>query len=389
MRWDWLTAALERLDESQLRRQQHVCRPLPNGWCERDGRRLRDFACNDYLNLARNDRLRQAANSAMEEYGVGARASALICGRTPWHDRLEQRLAAFERQPAAIVFPTGMAANVGTIAALVSPEDVVFCDRFNHASLVDGCRLSGAKLRVYRHDALEKLASELDKASGAPRRWIVTDSVFSMDGDVAPLPELCDLAERYGAGLIVDEAHGTGVFGPTGRGVCELMHVEDRVAVRIGTLSKALGCLGGFVTGPQVLIDYLWNTARTQMFSTALPAAVCAAAVAAIDIVDEQPQRVTELQSRSDRFRQLLAANNIAVATSVCGPIIPIIIGDATRTMAIAEQLEERGFLVGAIRPPTVPQGTARLRVTITLAHDDAALTELATALAEAVGKQA
>lgn len=387
--WDWLEAALQRLDESQLRRRQHVCRPLPNGWCECDGHRLRDFASNDYLNLATNDRLRQAANSATEEYGVGARASVLICGRTPWHARLEQRIAAFEREPAAIVFPTGMAANVGTIAALVSPEDVVFCDRFNHASLVDGCRLSGAKLRVYRHDALEKLASELDKASGAPSRWIVTDSVFSMDGDVAPLPELCDLAERYGAELIVDEAHGTGVFGPTGRGVCELMHMEDRVAVRIGTLSKALGCLGGFVTGPQVLIDYLWNTARTQMFSTALPAAVCAAAVAAIDIVDEQPQRVTELQSRSDRFRQLLAANNITVATSVCGPIIPIIIGDATRTMAIAEHLEERGFLVGAIRPPTVPQGTARLRVTITLAHDDTSLTELATTLAQAIGVQA
>ncbi len=384
-RWDWLTAALQRLDESQLRRKQHASRPLPNGGCERDGRRLRDFANNDYLNLAGDERLRAAAESALKDNGVGARASALICGRTPWHECLEQRLAAFERQPAALLFPTGMAANVGTIAALVRAEDVVFCDRFNHASLVDGCRLSGARLRVYRHDALDKLEQELTKASDAPRRWIVTDSVFSMDGDLAPLPVLCDLAERYRAELIVDEAHGTGVFGPTGRGVCEMMHVEDRVAVRIGTLSKALGCLGGFVTGPQVLIDYLWNTARTQMFSTALPPAICAAAVAAIEIIDQQPQLMAELQSRVASFHEQLATHHLAVPTSARGPIVPILIGDAARTMNIAARLEERGFLVGAIRPPTVPQGTARLRVTITLAHDDDAINELAAALAETV----
>lgn len=383
--WDWLTAEMQRLDESQLRRKQHVSRVLPNGWCEHDGRRLRDFASNDYLNLAGDDRLCLAAETALKECGIGARASALICGRTPWQDRLEQRLAAFERQPAALVFPTGMAANIGTIAALVDPADIVFCDRFNHASLVDGCRLSGAKLRVYRHDALDKLEHELVKASDAPRRWIVTDSVFSMDGDLAPLPALCELAERYGAEVIVDEAHGTGVFGPTGRGVCEMMHVEDRVAVRIGTLSKALGCLGGFVTGPQVLIDYLWNTARTQMFSTALPPAICAAAAAAIDIIDQQPQLMLELQARLARFRAQLATHNITVPAGACGPIVPILIGDAARTMSIAAQMEERGFLIGAIRPPTVPQGTARLRITITLMHDDDAINELAAALAAVI----
>lgn len=383
MPWDWLAAELQLLDGAQLRRQRRVCRPLPGGWCERDGHRLRDFASNDYLNLATDDRLRVAAEAALKEYGVGARASALICGRTEWHERLEQRLAVFERQPATLVFPTGMAANVGTIAALVRPDDVVFCERFNHASLVDGCRLSGAKLRVFRHDVLDKLESELIKASAAPRRWIVTDSVFSMDGDIAPLRELCDLAERHHAEIILDEAHGTGVFGPTGRGVAELMHVEDRIAVRIGTLSKALGCLGGFVTGPQVLIDYLWNTARTQMFSTALPAAICAAAIEAIDIVDQTPQMMSDLLARAASFREKLAAYEIFVPHGVCGPILPIIVGEAARTMHIAAELEHRGFLVGAIRPPTVPQGTARLRITVTLAHDDAALSALTAALAE------
>ena len=382
-RWEWLAAKLEHLGANQLRRQRRVYRPLPAGWCERDGRRLRDFASNDYLNLAADERLRAAAASALEQ-GVGARASALICGRTPWHEVLEQRLARFEHQPAAILFPTGMAANMGTITAIVGPDDVVYCDRFNHASLVDGCRLSGAKLRVYRHDDLGHLERELAKSSAASRRWVVTDTVFSMDGDVAPLPELCGLAERYQAELIVDEAHGTGVFGANGRGVCEAQGVEDRIAVRIGTLSKALGGLGGFVTGPQDLIEYLWNTARTQMFSTALPGSLCAAATAAIDIIELHPEMITRLQSLADGFRRDLAARGVQVSDRVCGPIVPIIIGDAARTMKIAADLDQRGFLVGAIRPPTVPNDIARLRITVTLAHDETALTELATAVAAA-----
>lgn len=387
-RWDWLTSELGRLQEAHLRRPRRVCRPLPNGWCERDGRRLRDFASNDYLNLAGDPRLREAAEIALTGYGVGARASALICGRTPVHEQLEQCLADFEHQPAALLFPTGMAANVGTIAALIHPDDLIFCDRFNHASLIDGCRLSGAKLRIYRHDDLDSLERDLAKQTSARRRWIVTDTVFSMDGDVAPLAVLCTLAERYGAELIVDEAHGTGVFGPTGRGVAEWQQVEHRIAVTIGTLSKALGSLGGFVTGPQELIDYLWNTARTQMFSTALPPAVCAAAIAALEIIQQQPQLVAQLQLRSAYFRKRLNFRDISISASVCGPIVPVIVGDESRTMRIAAELEQRGFLVGAIRPPTVPNGTARLRITVTLAHDEDALTELAEAVAELVDSE-
>lgn len=384
-RWDWLTAELLRLDDAHLRRPRRVCRPLLDGWCERDGRRLRDFASNDYLNLAGDSRLRVAAETALNDCGMGARASALICGRTIWHERLEQSLTDFEHQPAALLFPTGMAANVGTIAALVGPDDAVFCDRFNHASLIDGCRLSGAKLRIYRHDDLESLERDLARQTAVRRRWIVTDSVFSMDGDVAPLPDLCTLAEQYGAELIVDEAHGTGVFGATGRGVAEWQQAEPRIAVHIGTLSKAIGCLGGFVTGPQDLTDYLWNTARTQMFSTALPPAVCAAAVAALEIIQQQPQLIAELQSRSAFFRNALVARGIPIPEKVCGPIVPVVVGDASHTMHVAAELEKRGFLIGAIRPPTVPNGTARLRITVTLAHDECALTELADAVAESL----
>lgn len=377
----------ERLAEFAARglsRRRQAIRPLPDGWCERDGRRLLDFASNDYLNLAGDPRLKKAAEAALQDT-VGARASALISGRTPWHEQLEQRLAAFEQQPAAILFPTGMAANMGTIAALVRPEDVVYCDRLNHASLVDGCRLSGAKLRVYRHDNLATLERELAKPLSSGRRWIVTDAVFSMDGDVAPLRELCTLARQHEAELIVDEAHGSGVFGSHGRGVGEWLGVEDQIAVRIGTLSKAFGCLGGFVTGPVELIDLLWNTARTQMFSTALPPCVCAAAAAAVEIVAQHPEMVTQLQTRAATFHQRLRDRGIPLSDRVCGPIVPVLLGDAGRLMQISAELDRRGFLIGAIRPPTVPYGTARLRITVTLAHDNAALEELADALADVV----
>lgn len=381
----WIAEELAALTDAGLLRRRRELRLLPDGWCEIDGRRVRNFAGNDYLGLASDPRVIAAAEAALREYGVGARASALVCGRTEWHARLEQTLAAFEGQSAAVLFPTGMAANIGTVAALAGAEDVIFCDRFNHASLVDGCRLSGAKLRVYRHDDLDGLAKHLSQAAGYRRRFVVTDSVFSMDGDLAPLPDLCDLAERYDANLIVDEAHATGVFGDHGRGVCELMNVEHRVAVRIGTLSKALGTLGGFVAGSEELIAYLWNTARTQMFSTALPPAVCAAAATSVEIVKQEPEKSAKLQACAVKFREALAACGVTALERSVGPIVPIVLGDPARTMQVAERLEQRSYLLGAIRPPTVPNGTSRLRITVTLSHDAAAYGELAAAVAEEV----
>lgn len=379
----WFAAELQALSDAGLLRRRRELRVLPDGWCEIDGQRVRNFAGNDYLGLANDPRVVAAAEAALREYGVGARGSALVCGRTEWHARLERTLAEFEGQPAAMLFPTGMAANIGTVAALAGQQDVVFCDRFNHASLVDGCRLSGAKLRVYRHDDLDGLQRHLAQAAGYRRRFLVTDSVFSMDGDLAPLPDLCDLAERYGADLIVDEAHATGVFGEHGRGVCELLGVEHRVAVRIGTLSKALGTLGGFVAGSEELIAYLWNTARTQMFSTALPPAICAAAAAAVDILKKEPERLATLRQRAERFRTRLSDRGRPPLVGSVGPIVPLVVGDPCETVQLAERLEQRGYLIGAIRPPTVPQGTSRLRITVTLSFDDAAYEELAAAVAD------
>lgn len=380
MNGDWLNAELQRLKEDGLWRDVRTIRSLPDGWCEVDGRRVRNLSSNDYLNLAHDPRVIAAAREALDETGIGAGASALVSGRSPWHDRLEAVISQFEETEAAILFPSGYAANVGTVSALVSDNDVVFCDRLNHASLVDGCRMSGARLRVYRHDRLENLEKELSKAAGAVRRWIVTDAVFSMDGDPAPLPELCRLAERYEARLIVDEAHGTGVYGTNGRGVCEHFDVEDRVAVRIGTLSKAIGTLGGFVACSRSVRDWLWHAARTQVFSTALPPVICAAAAESFRIIQEQPEQRRHLHALSQEIRELLTGQP---APAGDGPIVPVRVGEPKKVLRLAAKLLERGFLVGAIRPPTVPRGTSRLRICLTAACRSDDIRQLAALLTE------
>ena len=382
---DWITDALHKLAAEGLLRRRRVTRFRGDGQCDTELARVLDFASNDYLNLAGDPRVLAAAVEVLRTGSVGARASPVVCGRTEWHERLEQRLARFEGQPAAILFPTGMAANVGTIAALCGPGDLVLCDRFNHASLVDGCRLSQAQLRVYRHDDLTTLERELKKGGTSQRRWIVTDTVFSMDGDIAPLRELCDIAEQCGANLIVDEAHATGVLGDHGRGACEALSVEDRVAVRIGTLSKAIGTQGGFVSGPTELIDFLWNRARTQMYSTALAPALCAAATVALDIISEESWRRTRLAEASAFFRTLLPAAGVETIPNSIGPIVPVILRDSKSAVEVAVRLEQRGFLVAAIRPPTVPRGTSRLRVVVNCAHQNEDLTRLAAAIQEEI----
>lgn len=379
-----MRAELDELRRSGLARARRCATSLPDGWCLVSGKKLRDFASNDYLNLAHDPRLVAAATEAARDAGTGAAASALITGRTLWHAALEDRLAAFERQPRALLFPTGYAANLGTVGALAGKGDSVFCDRLNHASLVDGCRLSGARLRVYRHDDLSGLARALQKSAGSRRRLIVTDSLFSMDGDAAPLGELCRLAERYGSMLLVDEAHATGVLGADGRGLAELAGVEDQVPVRIGTLSKALGSLGGFVTGSEELIEWLWNRARPQMFSTALPPGCCAAATAALQIVEDEPWRRECLLKRCDEFRTLLSNAGIATPAGGIGPIVPVLLNSPERAVQAAAHLEELGFLVAAIRPPTVPQGTSRLRMTLHCDHTTEDLCGLTAALISA-----
>lgn len=385
MSLEWLTDELTRLQGENLLRRARCVTQSSGAWVEINGRRLHDASSNDYLALSGHPAIRKAAIEAIEQWGVGARASPLVSGYGPVHAELEAKLAAFEETEAALLFPTGFGANVGTLVALCKPGDVVYCDRLNHASLVDGCRHSGATLKVYRHDQLDRLEKSLSRETSQGRRYIATDTVFSMDGDLAPLPQLCELAEGFDATLIVDEAHGTGVFGATGRGACEHFQVGDRVPVRIGTLSKALGSLGGFVAGERRLIEFLRNHARTQMYSTALPAANCAAALASLRLLRDDPSLPLKLQTLSQRFRDRLKESGADPAAGSTGPIVPLVLGDPDRTLIAAGRLDEAGWLVGAIRPPTVPRGTSRLRISLSLHLLDSDVDDLAAAVAAAI----
>lgn len=377
----WIDAHAEAWRAEGLHRPRRMAAPLPGGWCLVEGRKLLNFATNDVLGLAHDERLQGAGIQALKVSGTGAGASAAICGRTQWHAALEEKLARFFGQAEALVFPTGYAANVGTIAALAGAEDTIYCDRFNHASLVDGCRLSGARLRVYRHAALDRLEDRLKKPAGAGRRFIVTESLFSMEGDLAPLAGLCDLADRHHCTLIVDEAHAVGVLGSRGRGAAELAGVEGRIDVRTGTLSKALGCLGGFVIGAGNLIDWLRQRARTQVYSTALPPAVCASAAAALDLVEIEASRREALLDRANSLRRRLIEAGFAVAAGSAAHIVPVMLNDPLAATQTAARLEREGFLVAAIRPPTVPRGTSRLRINVSAAHGEEDIARLVRAL--------
>ncbi|MHC4398099.1 MAG: 8-amino-7-oxononanoate synthase [Planctomycetota bacterium] len=347
-----------------------------------DGRRLIQFASNDYLGLAADPRLARAAAAAVEREGWGSGASPLISGHGETHADLERRLAAFEGAEAALVFASGFAANAGTIAALAGPGDVVFNDRKNHASLLDGCRLSRADVRAYPHGDWVRLEELLAKASRYRRRLIVTDSLFSMDGDLAPLAELAELAGRYACMLMIDEAHATGVFGRRGRGVAEHLEVEDRIDVRVGTLSKALGSAGGFVAGSESLVRWLVNRARPYVFSTALPSAAAAAASAALDVVQEEPYRREELLARAEGCRRRLAEQGWNIGNSR-SQIISVIVGEPDRAVGLAAALGERGFFVPAVRPPSVPEGEASLRISLSWAHSPKMIDDLADAFEE------
>jgi 8-amino-7-oxononanoate synthase len=344
-----------------------------------DGSHLIHFGSNDYLGLAADPRVEAAVAASVSQYGWGSGASPLILGHSKLHQELGRRLAEFEGTESALVFPSGFAANAGAVAALVGTGDVVFTDRNNHASLLDGCRLSRADVRAYPHGDWRALARLLDRRSNG-RRLIVTDSLFSMDGDLAPLAELADLAERYEAMLLIDEAHATGVFGARGSGVAEHMGVEDRIPVRVGTLSKALGGVGGFVAGSRALVEWLVNRARPYIYSTAAPAAAAAAALAALEIVKQEPERRTVLLQRSAELRARLAGDGWNLGRSA-SQIIPIVVGDPTRAVGLSSALRQQGLYVPAIRPPTVPEGQACLRISLTSAHTPEMIDNLVAAL--------
>jgi 8-amino-7-oxononanoate synthase len=379
---DWIEDEAAAWEQRGLTRALTALGHGAPGHVECSGRSLINLASNDYLALACDARVIEAGVRAAEAFGWGAGASALVTGWREPHEALAEALAEFEKTEAAVLFPTGYAANVGTIAALVGRGDAVFSDRLNHASLIDGARLSGAQIFIYNHEHIEQIENTIDRERGRFRRaLIITDGVFSMDGDLAPLAELAALAERHDAALLVDEAHGTGVFGPGGRGAAAACGVADRVPVKIGTLSKALGSSGGFVAGSRRLIDWLINRARPLIYSTALPPAVAAAAHEALAIVQREPWRQVHVHSLGDRLRQALAQAEVDAGRSA-GPIVPVVLGDPGRSVGVAQRLRERGFLVPAIRPPSVPQGTSRLRISLTAAHTDDDVDGLARELA-------
>lgn len=379
----WLNDALADWDRLGLRRRLIEREGPQRG--ERivvDGRELLNFGSNDYLGLAGDPRIIEAARRTLDVAGFGAGASPLVTGRGAIHAQLEERLARFEHAEAALLFPSGFAANVGTIAALVGPGDAIFSDAKNHASIIDGCRLSGARVAVYRHADAAHLAELLtnDASAGSTRRLIVTDSLFSMDGDLAPLREIAALAEQYGAMLLVDEAHATGVFGAEGRGGCEAAGIDASRVIRIGTLSKALGASGGFVVGSQPLIDWLANRARPYVFSTASPEVIAAAGLAALDIVEQEPERRRDLLARASHLRKQLRAAGYNLGTSE-SQIVPIVVGDADRAVEASKKLREAGMFVPAIRPPSVPQGESLLRISLTWRHDEAIVERLIEAV--------
>ena len=340
-----------------------------------DGRSVLNFSSNDYLGLANDGRLKQAATAALERYGVGAGASRLVGGNLQPYAELESRLAQFKHKEAAIVFGSGYAANVGTIGALVGAGDVVILDKLDHASIVDGARLSGATIRVFPHKNLAKLERLLAGAAASPqsthrpRVLIITETVFSMDGDIAPLKEMVELKEKYGAWLMIDEAHATGLYGQHRRGLAEPLELEHRIDITMGTLSKALGCAGGFVCGARVLVDFLRNRARSLIYSTAMPPSICAAAVAAVDFVmsDAGHDRRDILWRRVSELKQGLA--KLGFANESRSPIVPLMIGDESAAMDLSQALFDQGIFVPAIRYPTVARSKARLRVTVTAAH--------------------
>jgi 8-amino-7-oxononanoate synthase len=348
------------------------------------GRELINFSSNDYLGLATDPRLARAACRAVRRYGTGAGASPLVTGLLPPLRALERDLADWEGTAAALVFPSGYAANLAVLSTLAGRQDAVFSDAWNHASLIDGCRLSRAVVHVYRHADLEHLADLLRKhGPSVRRRVVVSDSVFSMDGDLAPLAELLALAERFDAVLLLDEAHATGVLGERGRGVTEALPADAPGVgrlLKVGTLSKALAAQGGFVVGGRSLIRWLINLARPYVFSTALAPGSAAAARRAIAIVRSEPQQRRHVLALADDLRRRLLAVGCDVGPSAC-QIVPVLVGDPRTAVRLSRRLEADGLLVPAIRPPSVPPGTARLRISLTAAHDSADVERLTDAL--------
>lgn len=363
----FLDLELQNLKEQGLYREPRTLTGEQKPRSTYDGKSVVNLSSNNYLGLANHPRMIEAAIKATEKLGVGSGAVRTIAGQMDLHKEFEAKLATFKHVEACLVFQSGFTANAGTVSCILGREDVIISDELNHASIIDGSRLSRAQIKVYPHADLEGLRSVLKEAEGR-RKLIVTDGVFSMDGDIAPLPEIVALAQEFEAILMVDDAHASGVLGRNGRGTVDHYDLHGKVDIQVGTLSKAIGVLGGYVAGPQKLIDYLIQRARPVLFSTTHPPAVTAAAMAALDLLQEQPELIEKLWNNTEFFRSNLKALGFDTGASAT-PIIPVIIGDERKAMQLADELFAAGVFAQGIAFPTVQKGKARVRTIITAAH--------------------
>jgi len=368
-----------------LRELQTACEPV----CRFDGREVINLASNNYLGLTNHPKLIEAAVEATRRYGVGSGAVRTISGTMSLHLELERRIAAFKHVEASVVFQSGFAANAGTVAAILGPEDHIISDELNHASIIDGCRLSKAKIHVFPHKDVagaDRILTELAQTPG--KKLLITDGVFSMDGDIAPLPELVQVARRHGAVMMVDDAHASGVLGRNGRGTIDHYGLHGQVDIQVGTLSKAIGSLGGYVCGSRALIEFLYHRARPFLFSTSHPPSVAATCLAAFDILEQEPERIESLWANTRYFKGALTAAGFDTGMSET-PITPIMVGEAALAHAFSRALFDQGLLATGIGYPTVPQGKARVRTIVTATHTrgqlDQAL-EILTGVARRLG---
>ncbi len=387
MREDWIHPILEEAQHRGLERSARIY-PEVGGKIRIDGKEVLNFSSNDYLDLARHRHVMDRAREALDRYGVGSTASRLVTGTLPIHAELETRLARDKGYPAALVFGAGYMANAGTIPVLVGRDDLIFADKLVHASMIDACKLSGARLVRFAHNDAGALEQRLEQfADNGCRKLIITESVFSMDGDIAPLQAIAALGEKYDAMLMVDEAHASGTFGPNGAGLIREHGLENSVTVSMGTMSKALAGFGGFVACSENLRKLLIHSSRAFIYTTAPPPAVIGAALGALDVLEASPNLGNILQANADYFRSMLHDAGLDTLQSR-SQIIPIVIGANEKAISISQKLRKEGIIAAAIRPPTVPAGSARLRISITLAHHVDDLERAAKAVIKAVRDQ-
>jgi glycine C-acetyltransferase len=370
----YLTAQIDELKQKGTHFRLRVLDDTQAPVCTYDGRRVINLASNNYLGLCNHPKLREAAIQAIRDYGVGSGAVRTISGTMSIHMELEERIADFKHSEACVVFQSGFAANAGTVSAILTPEDHIVSDELNHASIIDGCRLSRAKIHVFPHKdaaAAEKILTDLDSVPG--RKLVISDGVFSMDGDIGALPGLTAAAEKHGAIMMVDDAHSSGVLGRNGRGTIDHFNLHGRVQVQVGTLSKAIGVLGGYVCGSRDLIEFLYHRARPFLFSTSHPPAVAAACLAAFDVLEQEPERIEMLWDNTRYFKKGLTEAGFNTGISET-PITPVIVGEAAAAHQVSRELFAEGVLATGIGFPTVPKGKARVRTIVTATHTKAEL---------------